>query len=204
VFGYTARFGQRFQRKLEKIIEGGGVLIIFGRSGILLVVLLGGAWYDLREQRIPNWWCAAACLCGACLTWVWAPEGQKLWQPVFYGIRLLAVVVIWFPLFRLRMIGAGDVKLMALMAGYLGFVTSAHAVLYGFLIGAVLAFLKMLICRNLRQRLSYFFAYIKRLFLTKEALPYYQASRDGKGIVIPMGVCLLGGYMWYLIGMLVK
>ena len=169
-----------------------------------MVVLLGGAWYDIREQRIPNWWCLLACLCGLCMTWFCTPEDQKVWQLLYYLIRLLAVIVIWFPLFRLRMIGAGDIKLMALMAGYLGFGSGAIAILYGFFIGAVLAFLKMLICRNLHQRLNYFFAYIRRLFLTKEALPYYQASRDGKTIVIPVGFCLLGGYMWYLLSVFWK
>ena len=98
------------------------------------------------------------------------------------------------------MIGAGDVKLMALIAGYLGFGTGIVAILYGFFIGAVLAFLKMLICRNLLQRLNYFFAYIRRLFQTREAVPYYQASRDGKEAVIPLGLCLLGGCVWYVVG----
>ncbi len=76
--------------------------------------------------------------------------------------------------------------------------------MYGFFIGAVLAFLKMLVRRNLVQRLTYFFAYIRRLFLTKEAVPYYQASRDGKNAVIPLAVCLLGGYLWYLLRLMIK
>lgn len=173
-------------------------------SGLLLVTLLGGAWYDMREQRIPNWWCICGCMGGVCLTWILALPEEKVWQALLYLIRIGTVMAVWFPLFRLRMIGAGDIKLMALMAGYLGFLTGAYAVLYGFFIGAVLAFLKMLICRNLHQRLMYFFAYIRRLFLTNELVPYYQASRDGKEAVIPLGVCLLGGYVWYLLGMVIK
>ena len=173
-------------------------------SGLLLVVLLGGAWYDIREHRIPNWWCICALVGGFILTWTWALPGENLWQLLLYGGRILAVTVLWFPLFWLRMIGAGDIKLMALMAGYLGFRAGARAVLYGFFIGAVLAFLKMLVRRNLVQRLTYFFAYIRRLFLTKEAVPYYQASRDGKNAVIPLAVCLLGGYLWYLLRLMIK
>jgi prepilin peptidase CpaA len=88
---------------------------------------------------------------------------------------------------------------MALMAGYLGFAVSAGVILYGFFIGAILAFLKMLVYRNLYQRLNYFFAYIRRLFQTREAVPYYQASRDGKEAVIPLGLCLLGGCVWYVV-----
>lgn len=183
--------------------KGGGT-VIFAISGLLLVTLFGGAWYDMREQRIPNWWCFCAFAGGICLTWILALPEEKLWQVLLYLIRMAAVAAFWFPLFRLRMIGAGDVKLMALMAGYLGLISGAHAVLYGFLIGAVLAFLKMLIRGNLYQRLIYFLAYIRHLFLTREPAPYYQAQRDGREVVIPLGVCLLGGYLWYLFGMMAQ
>ncbi len=177
-------------------------MFIFINSGLLLAVLAVGAWYDIREQRIPNWWCAIACICGMYLIWQRAPAEGKAWPLIFYGARLLTVVAVWFPLFRLRMIGAGDVKLMALIVGFLGFKNGASVILYGFFIGAVLAFLKMLACRNLLQRLTFFFAYIRRLFLTKEPVPYYQASRDGRNAVIPMAACLLGGYGWYLLNII--
>ncbi|MCI8661965.1 MAG: prepilin peptidase [Hungatella sp.] len=167
------------------------------------MALLGGAWYDIREQRIPNWWCICAWIGGMCLTWMLALPGDKLYQVLFYTVRIVTVAVIWFPLFQLRMMGAGDIKLMALMTGYLGFVAGAHAVLYGFFIGAALAFLKLFVCRNLHQRLKYFLAYIRRLFLTKEPVPYYEASRDGKNAVIPLGFCLFGGYVWYLLDMII-
>ena len=168
-------------------------------SGLLLVVLLGGAWYDIREHRIPNWWCICALIGGFILTWSWALPGENLWQLLLYGGRILTVTALWFPLFWLRMIGAGDIKLMALMAGYLGFRAGARAVLYGFFIGAVLAFLKMLVCRNLHQRLRYCFAYFRRLFLTGERMPYYEASRDGRTVVIPLGFCLMAGYVMSLL-----
>ena len=177
-------------------------MFIFANSALLLVTLTVGAWYDIREHRIPNWWCVLACVCGLGITWLRAPAGEGIWLSALYIVRLLTITAVWFPLFCLRMIGAGDVKLMALTAGFLGFRPGANVILYGFFIGAVLAFLKMLVYRNLHQRLVFFFAYIRRLFLTKEPLPYYQASRDGKSAVIPLAACLLAGYMWYLAAVL--
>ena len=174
-------------------------MFIFISSGLLLVILAVGAWFDIREQRVPNWWCILACAAGVCLTWQTAAGEGSVWPLLLYTARLLVVAAVWFPLFRLRMIGAGDVKLMALIVGFLGFGTGVPVILYGFFIGAVLAFLKMLRRRNLRQRLNYFFAYIRRLFQTREAVPYYQASRDGKEAVIPLGLCLLGGCVWYVV-----
>lgn len=185
----------------RRIRGKGGGAFIFVDSGLLLVILMVGAWYDVREQRIPNWWCALACIFGLFLTWRRAPGEERIWPLALYGVRLLTVTAVWFPLFRLRMIGAGDVKLMAIIVGFLGFKTGAIVIWYGFFIGAVLALLKMLVCRNLRRRLTFFFAYIRRLFLTKEPVPYYQASRDGKNAVIPMALCLLGGYVWHVIKM---
>lgn len=172
---------------------------IYVKTGLLAVVLLGGAWYDVREQRIPNWWCVCACVWGLWVTWQSASDGGHLGQTISFIARLLTVTALWFPLFHLRMIGAGDIKLMALITGYLGFKTGTCVIAYGFFIGAVLAFLKMLIYRNLYQRLRYFFAYVRRLFLTREVVPYYRASRDGKRVVIPLGLCLLGGCVWYMI-----
>ena len=189
----------RAEISMWEVEKRGGEVFIFISSGLLLVILAVGAWFDIREQRVPNWWCILACAAGVCLTWQTAAGKGSVWPLLLYTARLLVVAAVWFPLFRLRMIGAGDVKLMALIVGFLGFGTGVPVILYGFFIGAVLAFLKMLICRNLRQRLTFFFAYIRRLFLTKEVLPYYQAARDGKNAVIPLAACLLGGYVWHLL-----
>lgn len=111
----------------------------------------------------------------------------------------------WFPLFHFRMIGAGDIKLMAVMAGFLGIQAGIRTIFYGLLIGAAMALLKMLVCGNLYQRLNYFIAYIRQLFLTRKVTPYYQAGQagcGGKDAVIPLGLCLLGGYLWYLAGVM--
>ena len=189
----------RAEISMWEVEKRGGEVFIFISSGLLLVILAVGAWFDIREQRVPNWWCILACAAGVCLTWQTAAGEGSAWPLLLYTARLLVVAAVWFPLFRLRMIGAGDVKLMALIVGFLGFGTGVPVILYGFFIGAVLAFLKMLVCRNLHQRLRYCFAYFRRLFLTGERMPYYEASRDGRTVVIPLGFCLMAGYVMSLL-----
>ena len=93
----------------------------------------------------------------------------------------------------------GDIKLMAVMAGFLGRGSGFQAITYGCVVGACLALAKLLLQGILWQRLNYLLAYFRRLFRTKEIVPYYRAERDGYGVVIPFAFCLFVGYMGYLL-----
>lgn len=79
-------------------------------QGILLAVLvIAAAIFDLRTRRIPNWLCAAGLIGGfACQTTREAALGA--------GLALL----IYIPLFALRAVGGGDVKLMAAVGSLAG------------------------------------------------------------------------------------
>ncbi len=164
----------------------------------MLLILSGAAWYDAREHRIPNWWLAAAFLCGLAIKVLGAQEGRAAAACAGYLFRSLACVAVLFPLFALRMIGAGDIKLIAVMAGFLGFGSGLWAIAYGCFAGAILSLAKLLVQKNLYQRLMYLFVYLRRMFQTKEVVPYYRADRDGYSVVIPLACCLLAGYVWYL------
>ena len=178
------------------------MIFVFADMWIVLVILFGGAFYDVKEQRVPNWWVLCAVLCGLGLCVLTAKEGQELASVLKYGTRLAAVTGVMFPLFLFRVMGAGDIKMMAVITGCLGFPAGIKVILWGFLIGAVLALVKMLIHRSLLKRLNVLTAYIRRLFLTKEIVPYYVAGRDGNQAVIPFTLCLFLGYLWYMIMMI--
>ena len=69
--------------------------------------------------------------------------GLGIWQWLSmcggYVLRLGLVCAIGFPLFLFRMMGAGDVKLMAVIAAWLGWHDGAVVIGYGFFIGAIWA-----------------------------------------------------------------
>jgi prepilin peptidase CpaA len=174
------------------------VIQVFGDMWLVLVILFGGACYDMKEHRVPNWWVISAMLCGLGLCILTAAQGQELPAVLRYMARLMAVTAVLFPLFRFRVMGAGDIKMMAVITGCMGFAAGIKAIACGFLIGAVLALVKMLIQKSLFKRLAYLTAYIRRLFLTKEIVPYYVAGRDGNQAVIPFTLCLFLGYLWYM------
>ena len=154
---------------------------------------------DVKEHRIPNWWILTGFLSGLALTALEAETGGIGLAAGSYLLRVFLCAAVLFPLFVLRMMGAGDIKLMAVMAGFLGWGSGLQAIMYGCVAGAILALVKLLRQGILWQRLTYLLAYIRRLFLTKEIVPYYRAERDGYGVVLPFAICLLAGYVGYLL-----
>ena len=158
------------------------------------VVLTGASWFDVREQRIPNWWSFGAAIFGAVFCLLQSPV-----EVIYYLVRLIGVTVFFFPFFMVRVLGAGDVKLMAFMVGSLGFSEGIWAVGYGFVIGAVMALGKMCLQRSLLRRVSIFLTYVMRLVRTRKLEVYYQAERDQGEGVIPFAVCLLLGFLGSLV-----
>ena len=75
---------------------------------VLLFFLTAAALYDALYRKIPN------CLILGALF----PGGFLLGPP--FLIRLLAVTALLYPCFRLRLTGAGDVKLLGAVAAWSG------------------------------------------------------------------------------------
>ena len=127
----------------------------------LLAVLLGVAlWHDLRSRRIPN----RLVLCGTVaglLLHTFMPPGDGLFDPAFGGLGLLttlagagAGLALLLPMYLLRALGAGDVKLMAMCGAFLGPHGVLEAVLLTCLAGGVLALAAALAGRRLRRVLK--------------------------------------------------
>lgn len=160
-------------------------------NDLILLSLLGvGAFFDAREHRIPNWWVMLGAGAGFLLSIL---ETGSVYGSFLFLLRFAAVTVVFFVLFLCRMIGAGDIKMAALICGYLGFSTGAVAIGGGFFIGAVWSLLKMIKKGSLFVRFAYLFAYIRRVVQTGKLTEYYSSKRDGYDMVIPLGLCLFLG-----------
>lgn len=111
-------------------------------GGAVFLALLGVACAsDLRTRRIPNRLVIVLLVAGFVF-------GQIV-EPGFSGLGraaggALTGLVIWFPFWLLRMLGAGDVKLFAAGASWLGARVAVEAALFTGLTGGVLALLFML------------------------------------------------------------
>lgn len=103
--------------------------------GCLAGFLAAAVWWDLRVRRIPNGVIVSGMVFGMC--WHILTPGGLGPLPALAGLML--GLVLFLPLYLMRAMGAGDVKLMAMVGVFLGPVDVLGAVLGTFLAGGVIA-----------------------------------------------------------------
>jgi len=85
---------------------------------LLAVVALLAGYYDIRFRRIPNWLTLPTVLVGLALN---ALLANPFWDGLKdAGLAILLALALNFPLYLLRALGAGDVKLLAAIGALVG------------------------------------------------------------------------------------
>ena len=92
-------------------------------------------WCDVRTRRIPNWLTVPAALLGLLMATA-AHGGQGA---IASAVGLLVGVLLFFPMFALKGLGAGDVKLLGALGAWLGASLVFGVAFYTSLAGGVLA-----------------------------------------------------------------
>lgn len=123
--------------ELRSFFELLGMLVTDPRTGVLLVLLVAAAVSDYRTFRISNWITGGGILFALAYNstvppvwhagWTWAPAGMLLG----FGAML--------PMYAIRAMGAGDVKLMAMVGAFLGASATAWALLFCVVTGGIAA-----------------------------------------------------------------
>lgn len=113
--------------------------------GLLSALLLGAVWADIKSRRIPNELVFIGAGLGLLLNSVLPggvgyisalPGALGFWQAVSgFGLGLALML----PLHALRAMGAGDVKLMAMVGAFLGPRATVGAILLTLIAGGLLA-----------------------------------------------------------------
>jgi prepilin peptidase CpaA len=104
-------------------------------AAVLAVLVIGASVVDVRAHRIPNRLVISGAVLGF-LTQVLAP-GQGAWAASLGGIAIGMAVLI--PMYVLRAMGAGDVKLMGMVGAFVGPAGILAVALLTFLAGGGLA-----------------------------------------------------------------
>lgn len=175
------------------------MLLTDPRSLILLLLLLAAAICDLRTRRIPNLLTfggtAIALLYGLA-----APHhhgGGLLWSLGGMGLGL----VLMLPLYLLRAMGAGDVKLMAMAGAFLGPDSTWQAVIFVFIAGGIAAVAYALWHRVAGKLLRNTLQATELLFVTVAAgiRPDARASSAQSVGRLPYGVSIALGTAAFLV-----
>lgn len=127
-------------------------------EGSAVVIVCIACIYDVSSSRVPNALTFAAASL-AVLVHVLAPSGEGL-SHAFLG--LVVGLLVFFPLFALGAMGAGDVKLMAAVGAWIGASSIIYVALYASVAGGIMALVVAI-----RQR------YLGTLFSNIKALGMY-------------------------------
>ena len=139
-------------RELLELLELLGMLVTDPRTGVLLLLLAVAAVTDYRTFKIPNLLTGGGILFALAYNtmvrpamhtdWTWAPTGML----VGFGAML--------PMYALRIMGAGDVKLMAMVGAFLGAAATVTALLFCVVTAGVAALAWAVSHRLLRPMLA--------------------------------------------------
>ena len=128
----------------------------------------GAAFMDMRRAKVDNMW-LLFWLC-VCLAIRLAEGGPGALIEAAAGLAVPAAIL--FPFFCFRMIGAGDVKTLAVAGGACGAGGAARCMLISFLLAAAYSLFVLVSERRLAARIRYFLGYSARYLATGVRVPY--------------------------------
>lgn len=151
---------------------------------VLCLLLLAVCIVDYMSTRIPNGMILLTAAVGVCCCY---RDNGAAGAGVYFIVCLL-VLFILYPLFMIGAIGAGDVKLYAVTAGFFSGRAIFSFLITSLLIAAIFSLIKILKERNGRERLYYFCSYLAEVFRVRKWHLYIQSTdRDRRS-----GICLSG------------
>ena len=127
--------------------------------------------YDFYITKIPNYLILIGYVMGMCLL---------IYQMGWYGIfvflgRALWPIVLFYVLYLMRSLGAGDIKLMSVVSVFFSLEDTSIILILSFLTGAICAFIRMKRTNQLYFRLRNLKDYAQKCYLQGRLLPYETA-----------------------------
>ena len=185
--------------QLDSLLAALLMLITQPRTAILLALLVVAAVYDYRTYKIPNWLTAGGLLFALIYNTV-VPFSHE--QGLLWAVGgLLVGFMVMLPCYALRILGAGDVKLIAMVGAFLGVTDTLHAIIYSLIAGGIAALLFAFHTHALARMFSNLKNMTQMLMLSATAgfkpdLQIQSIKSVGK---LAFGICISVGTISYLI-----
>lgn len=160
---------------------------------LLFVVCALAAVFDILWRKVPNILLLSAFAAGSFLAGSRQASGCLV-----YFIRAAAVFFSMYPLWKLRMFGAGDIKLCCVMAAFMGLQEFLICFLYSLIFSGAMSAVHMVRHRNFSQRFSYFLVWFRQCISSKKCFAYMTAQQVSRKNTIPFSAALFGGYLIWL------
>ncbi len=181
-------------------------LIVYAVVTVLACLLLVAVWYDLKFHRIPNKLILVGILLGV-LANALLPKGSGYagyvsgalgWADSLRGLGMGFVVLL--PFYLLRAMGAGDVKLMAMVGAFLGPAGVLGAIVFTFLAGGVMAIAVVIRTKKFRRLMqNYKYMYLGSMIkISTGKAPVMDDMPESVG-KLPYAVAIAVGTMGYVI-----
>ncbi|MBR5596587.1 MAG: prepilin peptidase [Lachnospiraceae bacterium] len=134
---------------------------------ILVLVLFLTCLWDAKKGKIPN----PLILIGAFYGLLRMFYYQKFFV---YIPGIIFPIIVMFPLYKIGTMGAGDLKLFAMIGFYFPFMETIYCILLAFVIAAGYSLLIMVKDKDYRERFSYLLSYVRDIFTTGNIRYYYK------------------------------
>lgn len=113
-------------------------------------------YYDYRRRKIPNFLIYSMLSVGV----IDGILTRGVGGTAKFLLTTACVVAIFYPLFKIGALGAGDVKLYGVCAGFLSSRRFLMFLFFSLLFAAILSLLKMIKEQNALERMNYFCQYV--------------------------------------------
>lgn len=147
---------------LVNLLCGGDFIGLSYYQSLLLLLLFLAAVADLKTDRIPNGFVALGTVIGVSGS-IWYYSNP--WHTV---LSVLLAFLLMYPLFKIGVLGAGDVKVFMMIGSFLNVSGLLMVLVWAFVIGAVFSLIKLLIERNGKERICYFLSYLSEVIRTRQ------------------------------------
>lgn len=170
---------------------GGGAIGKFLHVYISLILLFAAVVMDLRTGRISNKWICAGLTAGTVL---FLSPVSVLGPGAFFLGFLIPFLICWIP-FRMRAIGAGDIKLFFVIGCLNGGEDVFYCIFFSFLLGAGFSLGRLLSLRQLRVSLMNCFQHFIDM-LTQKRIQVYPGAGEKSHTIHFSGAIFLGYILW--------
>lgn len=164
---------------------------------LLALVVVVAAIFDLRWRRVPNSLTLPGLLLGILLNTIYFPR-DGLWSSL-EGLGL--AFLIYFPLFLVRAMGGGDVKLMAAVGAIVGPGNWLRIFFFTLLFGALAAIFLIFVRKRVRRTFENMWLILTSL--GSGQAPYAKNPeldvRSEQGIRLPHAVTIACGALAFLL-----